>query len=249
MSKKLHEEFKLYEDIWEIDDTKIVPKTSSLWIALNTYKGNTIVDKKGVPHIEAYKELVKTLKTLSDKDTYDLFINWTADAKTPGDGEADVILGVDAATTLIDMGEDPDENNNGYEGGLANPANRLVLPCAYLPEDLGLPTDAYDFIEGLLDIYPVLGESKLNNSLLEVFDELDNLDQMDPVDRALENDCAAYDFIGEGLKKTIPELKRLHIPTDRWTIHAIMDAIVDLWLDGEEFSGNDPDGTLKSLRK
>lgn len=109
--------------------------------------------------------------------------------------------------------------------------------------------DAYDLIEGLLDINPAIEESKLNNSLIEVFDELDYSTPEDPVERALENDCAAYDFIGEGLKKTIPELKRLNIPTDRETLHDIMDVIVDLWLDGEEFGGNDPDGTLRSLRK
>jgi hypothetical protein len=102
---KLHEEFKLFEDMWELEDYIEVPKTSSLEIALDTYKGKKIVDKKGVPHIEAYKELVKTLKTLTDKDMYDLAIFWDAD-KMPGDRGADVILTVDAATTLIDeMGE------------------------------------------------------------------------------------------------------------------------------------------------
>ncbi len=72
---------------------------------------------------------------------------------------------------------------------------------------------------------------------------------LSPASRAVENDCAAYDYIGEGLKKTIPELERLHIPTDRKTLHSIMDMIVDLWLDNEEFGNNDSDGTLKSLRK
>jgi hypothetical protein len=149
--KKLHEEFKLYENMWESNDG---PKTSSLEVILGTYKGNKIVDLKGVSHIEAYKELVKTLKTLSDKDMYDLFIYWVAD-KMPGDKDADVILIVDAATTLIDeMGEDPDDSGNGYEGGVANPANRLVLPYTYSPEDLGLPRYAYDFVEGLLDVNP-----------------------------------------------------------------------------------------------
>ncbi len=73
--------------------------------------------------------------------------------------------------------------------------------------------------------------------------------EVNPVSRAVENDCSAYDYIGEGLKKTIPELERLRIPTDRKTLHSIMDMIVDLWLDNEEFGNNDPDGTLKSLRK
>jgi hypothetical protein len=148
---KLHEEFKLFENMWESNDA---PKTSSLEVILGTYKGNKIVDLKGVSHIEAYKELVKTLKTLSDKDMYDLFIGWAADDKTPGDGMADAIVIVDAATTLIEMGEDSDDVKYSYEGGLANPANRLVLPFAYYPEDLGLPKYAYDVIEGLLDVVP-----------------------------------------------------------------------------------------------
>jgi hypothetical protein len=75
--KKLHEEFKLYENMWEDDymsESNDMPKTSSLEVILGTYKGNKIVDRKGISYIEAYKELVKTLKTLSDTDMYDLFI-------------------------------------------------------------------------------------------------------------------------------------------------------------------------------
>jgi hypothetical protein len=154
---KLHEEFKLFEDMWEDDyelESKDMPKTSSLRVAVGTYNGTKIVDKKGVPHIEAYKTLVKTLKTLPERDAYDLFIGWEADDKTPGDRKADTIVIVDAATTLIEMGEDSDDVKYSYEGGLANPANRLVLPFAYYPEDLGLPKYAYDVIEGLLDVVP-----------------------------------------------------------------------------------------------
>lgn len=150
---KLHEEFKLYENMWESEHEDI-PATSSLEVALGAHKNNKIVEKKGVSHIEAYKALVKILKTLSDEDMYDLNIYWIADDKAPGDGEADVILNVDGATVLIEMGEDPDDSEYIYTGGIANPANRLVGPDAYDPEDLGLPKYAYDFIVGLLDINP-----------------------------------------------------------------------------------------------
>ncbi len=140
---------KLSEDAQNIADT---PKTSTLEVYLGARQSNKIVDKKGIPHIEAYKELVKTIKSLSDKDMYDLDIWWTLDGKTPGDQEGDAVLYVDGATIAVESGADPDDCDNGYEGGIANPANRFVLPYACDPEDLGLPHYAYNFIESLLDV-------------------------------------------------------------------------------------------------
>jgi hypothetical protein len=147
---KLQEEFKLFERMW---DGEIVPKTSTLEIHTGAHKGNKIVDKQGVPHIEAYKELVKTLKGLPAEDMYELDIWWMLDKNAPGDKAGDAVLYVDAATTAIEeIGVSPDECSNGYSGGQANPANRLVFACGYDAEELGLPRYAYDYIEGLLDV-------------------------------------------------------------------------------------------------
>ena len=144
---KLQEEFKLFESMWEWQP---VPDTSTLEVFVGTYHGKKIVDKKGVPHIEAYKELVKTLKGISIDDMYDLAIFWTLDDKTLGDKEGDSILYVDAASTAIEeMGIDADKCGNGYSGGQAN---RLVFACGFKAEELGLPRYAYDYIEGLLDV-------------------------------------------------------------------------------------------------
>lgn len=148
---KLQEEFKLFESMW---DEEVAPKTSTLEVYIGARKGNKIVDKKGVSHMEAYKELVKTIKGLSTEDMYELDIWWMADSKMPGDKQGDAILYVDGATVSIEeVGEDPNNfNGNGFSGGITNPANRLILTYAYEAEELGLPRYAYDYIEGLLDV-------------------------------------------------------------------------------------------------
>ena len=148
---RLQEEFKLFESMW---DEEVAPKTSTLEVHIGARKGNKIVDKKGVSHMEAYKELVKTIKGLSAEDMYELDIWWMADSEMPGDKQGDAILYVDGATVSIEeVGEDPNNfNGNGFSGGITNPANRLILTYAYEAEELGLPRYAYDYIEGLLDV-------------------------------------------------------------------------------------------------
>jgi hypothetical protein len=154
---KLHEDFKLFENMW---DEEVVPGTSTLEVFVGTYKGKKIVDKKGVSHIEAYRELVKTIKGMSTEDMYDLAIFWTLDKNAPGDKDGDAVLYVDAATTAIEeIGVSADECSGGYSGGQANPANRLVFACGYDAEELGLPRYAYDYIEGLLDVDVAAGDN------------------------------------------------------------------------------------------
>ena len=74
---KLHEEFKLFEDMWEDDYAAEVPATSSVQVSLNGWKGEKILDKKCVPHKEAYEAL---LKTLEEPPAHVIFIMATTDA-------------------------------------------------------------------------------------------------------------------------------------------------------------------------
>ncbi len=146
---KLHEEFKLFEEMWEDDFNSNECGTSSIEVGLDGYQGEKLLNKAGIPHKEAYEELLKVLKSVADKDLTELFIYWVADRLRPGDKDGDVIVNVDGLQELIDGGADiEDAEKSGYDYRI--PANRLVLPCAYDAADLGLPEDAYDVIEAEL---------------------------------------------------------------------------------------------------
>ena len=146
---RLHEEFKLFEEMWEDDFKPAERGTSSIEVGLDGYQGDRLLNKVGIPHKEAYEELLKVLKSVADKDLTELFIYWVADSLKPGDKDGDVIVSVDGLQELIDGGEDiEDAEKSGYDQRI--PANRLVLPYAYSAADLGLPEDAFDVIEAEL---------------------------------------------------------------------------------------------------
>jgi hypothetical protein len=143
---KLHEEFKLFEDMW--DDVSYVPATSSVKVGLNGYNGTMILNKKRVPHKEAYKALLKTLESIANEDLTELYIYWIPD-DAEGSDQYDPIIEVRSFQDLVDDGEDPDEAAaNGFDIRL--PRNRIVEPGSYSTDDLGLPYSVYDDIEELL---------------------------------------------------------------------------------------------------
>jgi hypothetical protein len=146
---RLHEEFKLFEEMWEDDFNSNECGTSSIEVGLDGYQGERLLDKAGIPHREAYEELLKVLKSVADKDLTELFIYWVADNLEPGDKDGDVIVNVDGFQELIDDGADiEDAEKRGYDSRI--PVNRLILPYAYSAADLGLPEDAFDVIEAEL---------------------------------------------------------------------------------------------------
>jgi hypothetical protein len=145
---KLHEEFKLFEEMWDDDYEAEVPATSSVQVSLNGWKGKKILDKKCVPHKEAYEALLKTLASIANEDLTELYIYWIPE-DTDGSDLYDPILEVRSFQELVDDGEDPDKAAaNGFDIRL--PVNRLIEPCAYSTDALGLPYSVYDDIEELL---------------------------------------------------------------------------------------------------
>jgi hypothetical protein len=145
---KLHEEFKLIEDMWDDDYDTDVPATSSVLVSLNGQEGKKILDKKCVPHKEAYAALLKTLESIANEDLTELYIHWRPE-DTEGNYVYDSIIEVRSFQDLIDDGEDPDEAAaNGFDIRL--PVNRIIEPCSYSTDDLGLPYSVYDDIEELL---------------------------------------------------------------------------------------------------
>ena len=148
---KLHEEFKLFEDMWDDDvwdESSEVPATSSVKVSLNGWKGKMILDLKRVTHTEAYEALLKTLKSIANEDLTELYIYWIPEDEN-GSDEYDPIFEVRSFQELVDDGEDPDEAAaEGYD--LRIPANRAIEPCSYSTDDLGLPYSVYDDIEELL---------------------------------------------------------------------------------------------------
>lgn len=159
----LHETFKLFEDMWEDSYVADDYGTSSIEVSLDGQQGTRVLDKSGIPHKEAYEELLKVLKSVASKDLTELSIYWVADRLKPGDRDADAIVIVDSFQYLIDVGEDiEDAEKRGYD--LRIPANRLILPYAYYPADLGLPEDAYDVIEAALTPAKKLSEEMITEA-------------------------------------------------------------------------------------
>lgn len=151
---RLHEEFKLVEDMWDEEDMwdddydTDVPATSSVLVSLNGWEGKKILDKKRVPHKEAYEALLKTLESIANEDLTELYIRWIPE-DNEGSDAYDPIIEVRSFQDLVDDGEDPDEAAAaGFDIRL--PANRIIEPCSYSTDDLGLPYSVYDDIEELL---------------------------------------------------------------------------------------------------
>lgn len=172
---ELHEEFKLLEDLW--DDYKVsyaeAPATSSVRVSLNGWNGKKILDKKRVPHKEAYEALIKTLKSIANEDLAELYISWVPEDNKGSDAYDPIII-LDAFQTIVDSGADPDEAA-AEDYDLRLPVNRLVIPSTYDTDDLGLPYSAFDDIRELLtpkaDRASLVYVARFRDDVMAVFHE------------------------------------------------------------------------------
>ena len=139
---KLHEEFKLFENLWEevspadrareikaeiarlqqelaaLDLEEI--ETSSVWAQVpGTSKK---LDKKGVSNQEAFEALINFINGLSSEEKLAVDFYWCNDSLLRGDGEGDLILNKDSGDDTV------------YD-------NTWTAP---------VPTDTYDKVEAAL---------------------------------------------------------------------------------------------------
>lgn len=105
----LHEEFKLFENMWEDEDVAV---SGISFVTSDTTSYNLRVDKStkkleanGVPKSQAFKAIMTFILGLTQEEIDNLSINWVYDYHEAGDGEGDPVFQLDSLSEFCEMKE------------------------------------------------------------------------------------------------------------------------------------------------
>jgi hypothetical protein len=114
---KLHEEFKLFEDMWEDEPTAyygphiVKGDTTSYWAEVEN--STKKIEAKGVTKKQAFKAIMAFALGLTQEEIDNLSMQWIYDHETPCDEEGDVILQIESLSEFCEMEECSLDLDNG----------------------------------------------------------------------------------------------------------------------------------------
>jgi hypothetical protein len=111
---KLHEEFKLYEDLWDDEDTEVggidhaMSDTCSYWLKVDN--STKKIEASGVSKNQAFKSIMSFILGLTQEEIDNLCINWVYDYHKPGDAEGDPIFQLNSLLEFCELEECSTDN-------------------------------------------------------------------------------------------------------------------------------------------